>query len=251
MEIVVGYWSPGFMACGAFALLLGFHVTAERYAGSFATRLVAVLARILIPVYAIGAGMLFASVLFEDGLGAMLGSGPQIIIGGLQDAAAQSDRITQVFESVIKPLGVNAFAIGFGAIAIVNLLCTHHWLGDIKANLENIQRIRGDWQSFAQDQSIIKTCNAAYVDNSYAIGDLMLWDDDRIALETSTQALDAIDRGREPHRMAIKEVRYRSQEATAFELNDGLDLKAIEKDLARLDSITIESILKTLKPFIK
>jgi len=239
-------WSPGLMACTGLIMIIGFHLHAKDNPDNFSVRFVDKAAALLIPVYLVGMGLLVASVLYKDGLSEMIAPEAQIVIGQISQAV-ENGVIDTIFANVTNPLAVLVSSLGIGGLAIMNIFVAHRLLTMITKNLNEMVTATQKAKETIKDHKIILRTQADYAALEGEENDLLMRDDNYIALSITGIVLAEISQALLPHKQWLKENEY-GHPTSRFEAGEPVDAKRVAKDVAKIGAITQQDILSALKP---
>lgn len=122
-------WSVALLALTGVLMALALHLHASEHPDSFAVRILRQSVSVLVPLYALGAGLALAAILYFDGADALFNANTTAEL--FATAAQQSG------SSLIGALVSNfalIFVLGCGGLAIINLYIFHKLLCLITAN---------------------------------------------------------------------------------------------------------------------
>lgn len=248
------YWSPALMATSALLITLAFHILVKFYGSRNLNFWIRRLATFCIPIYVLGAAFLLAAILYQDGLGAILES-EQDWLGGFansnsvgQDSPSEEGWLTTVIEHILNPLAVLGFMLGIGGLAIINLFNSHHWIQSLGDISHDLFATYGEVRHFYHHYHIIQQCNDDIVMNYAELHMLKQLHEDQLILNTALEVVNAIQDALQPHKNALNVHRYQMT-GSDFQPVENLDIKAIQKDITRLDNISLSEIEKMLKPY--
>jgi hypothetical protein len=241
-----GQWSVGLLALTGTLMMLGFHVYAEGHPNTLSVRLIDRCAGIILPIYALGAGLAVASLIYFNGADALvtqaadssrdLFSGPSIKAG------------TPMVDSLIASFPV-IFAIGCGGLAIVNLMVSHRLMGAIWAN---VQRIAADWHAASEAKAAITAIRAAqrqFSELAQKRDALLAVDARSHEVAAAHEILGAISTAINPYEtwLTNQHVRGGTPENRLALPQSNLDPKELAKRVAALRAITPKSILASVR----
>jgi len=129
------HWSVDTFAVTGCLMMLGYHILAHDRPGALPVRLIRACAGTLLPVYALGAGLAVASVVYFGGADALV----QQAADASRDlfTAAEPAAFAPLFDKFIAGFPV-VFSLACGALVVVNLHTAHRLVTLITANLEQI-----------------------------------------------------------------------------------------------------------------
>lgn len=241
-----GYWSATTMAFTGILMIIGFHVLAHNRPKNAAVIIVNFLATVLVPVYALGLGLLVMAILFSDRLADMIASVPEFTLGAAAEVAQES-WLDFAFEYIGNPAAVGIFCIATGGLAIVNLFISHHLISAITKGVTVIFERRTRYGEAKQDYAIILESQKQF--NSISSKRVMLAGigTEHLASEIAAEVLVTIQDAVGPHKEALKKMEYQG-EPSRFALPDAAwpDPKQIAGDIAKIEAITVDDIFKSL-----
>lgn len=240
------YWSPTLMGFTAAIMITGFHVLAKDKPHNLAVIFVERSVGILIPIYLVGLGLLIASILFGDGLSAMIEADTPIMIGVIPEVIEQG-WIDTFFANVTNPLAVLAFSLGIGGLAIVNIFIAHKLLVMITANVDDLFGRLSRAKAAIKDHQIILHAQKTYAALGSEINDLLIWDDNYIRMIIANEVMSTISDALLPHKKKLQDTQY-SEEFRFETPHQKVDAKQVAKDIAKIEAIRLQDIMSAMNP---
>ncbi len=240
-----GYWEPGLMALSALSVIAGFHLLAKVKPNNLAMRIVESAVQVLIVLYLIGIGFLVAAILYTDGLGEMVQVPDAWSLGTLAESVEQS-WLDSVFEQVANPMAVLVLALGLGGLAVINIFVAHRLLVLLTANLTDLVGRVSRLRAALKDHAVIRRTQRDYARLGVELDALDARDDTQLRLAIASRVIAVIADALLPHRKWLSERAHASQ--SRFEADDPADPKQLAKDIARIEAISLEDVLKALSP---
>ncbi len=234
------------MGFTAAIMIIGFHVLAKDKPHNVAVRFVEKTVGILIPTYLVGLGLLIASILFGDGLSAMIEADIPIMIGVIPEAIEQG-WIDAFFANVTNPLAVLAFSLGIGGLAIVNIFIAHKLLVMITANVDDLFGRLSRAKAAIKDHQIILSAQKTYAALGSEINDLLIWDDNYIRIMIANEVMSTISDALLPHKKKLQDTQY-SEEFRFETPHQKVDTKQIAKDITKIEAIRLQDVMSAMNP---
>ena len=240
-----GYWQPGLMALSALSVIVGFHLLTKLKPQNLAVRIVESAVQVLIVLYLFGVGFQIATILYADGLGEM-SRVPETLSFGSLDVPVEQGWLDRVFEQVANPMAVLALALGLGGLAVINIFVAHRLLVLLTTNLADLVGRVSRLRAALKDHAIIRQAQRDYAGLGVELDALDARDDTQLRLSIASRVIALIADALLPHKVWLSERAHASQ--SRFEADDPVDPKQLAKDIARIETISLDDVLKALSP---
>ncbi len=242
------YWSPHVMAFTGILMIIAFHVIASENPDHVAVRWVGRIAGLLIPVYAIGLGLLLAAILFSDGLSGMI-SVPGEFSLTVQEVteAARGNWLEWLFEQVTNPLAITVFALAVGGLAVVNLHLSHHLINRIARGVTDLYYRHTRLTEVLDGYAVVQRSQRRYQELAHERETIARIDDEALATELATDTLAVMQEALSPHKCLLKDLEY-APDPSRLVIPEYLppNPKQLARDIAKIDAVGVEEILKVL-----
>lgn len=245
------YWSPGLMSLTAFVIVLGFHLLSHDNPNNIALRFINACSQWIIIFYVIGAGLVLTGLMIGDGLSEIFDTG-SITLSSL-DPSNDANGIESAFINLAHPFASILFSLGIGGLAIINIFAAHRLISKIaKKLLPAFSGIKTAKETQAQ-YKIAMDEEQTYLDDDDKLNDpVWLNIEDHIAQQSASDILATINKALTPHEEYLKEKLLSPEQEKPIigdgEANDEVDLKQLEKMIARIRAIDEATILKAISP---
>ena len=238
-------WSPHLMAFSGLLMIAAYHLLAKSRPNNIAVMIVERLAVVSILIYAIGAGLFVASILYADGLGEIIEPLPSIGFGQIE-TALEVGWIDALFEDVTNPLAVVALSAGIGSMVIVNLFISHHLLSFLDKTTRSIYERTSEYRNVTREFKVVQKTQEAFREISDEIEELKHQDRNFQILHIASDAQDAISRGLFPHKSFVKENDH-GLERSSLDPELPANPDKVAKDIAKIEAITLEEIMEAMR----
>lgn len=240
-----GYWNTHLMAVTGILFIIGFHVLAYNQPDNLAVRVVNLISVVFLPLYALGLGFLIMSILYEDGLAEMIAAAQEFTLF-VAEVVIPKGWLEMFFETFASPVSVLLFALATGGLAVVNLFVSHHLITAITKGVRTIYQRRVRFRDAKDDYHIVLESQEQFQDLAAQRSILAGITADDIARDISAEVVLAIQSGLAGHKQVLKQMEY-GQEPLSF-LPSGVmpDAKQLAKDVAKIDAISGNDILKAI-----
>ncbi|GAB2695103.1 hypothetical protein [Aliiglaciecola aliphaticivorans] len=243
------YWSPWIMGFSSLIIVLGLHFLAMKHPDHQALATLERIAGGLMLIFLIGIGLLLAAMLYQDGLGDILGE--EISLPPLGDDIPTSSLGAMVWldalmRNIGNPLATLAFSLGIGSLTLMSVFVTHNALNfgqqcftnlfvRINMRKEDIQ----DLQTFLSAQHDYETMQQAL---------LLCYrrDNETLLHDIADEALTAHHEGLAPTARALSDARLMARDIP-FADKPNLDIKEMEKRLNALNATSYDDLIKLIK----
>ena len=244
-----GYWSANVMACSGLLVIVGFHVLARQNPQHRAVVWISRIAGVLIPVYAVGVGLLLASILFSDGPSGMFAD-PTSFSFFEAEAATESVRgnwLEWAFENLTNPLAVLIFSLAVGGLAILNLFLSHHLITAITHSMTSVYHRFTCALDARQNYAAVREAQKRFLELAHERREIALLDDEALAAEIAIEALAAIQEALSPHKCLLKDLEY-AAEPSRLVVPEHIPPKPkqLARDIDKIDAISVTDIFEAL-----
>lgn len=238
-------WSTTILALTGVIMVLALHLRAKENPEALPVRLLAKGVDILLPVYALGAGLMISGILFFDGADGMFASAADGL-SVLRGEVAQRPALLQFFERVLAPTFSLLFVLAAGAVAVISLYVGHRSMVTITDNVRDFAGRVSDAKAAIAAHEVILECQKAHRE---IVRDLQIMD--RVSRSDVNADLVAevgarIDSGIKPYQLWVNDQRMGAPRSP-FEGRVALDVDAVEKRLRAIESIKPQEIAAALR----
>jgi hypothetical protein len=238
-------WSINLLALTGTLMMAGFHVYARQHPRSAAVRLIERCTGLFLPVYALGAGLAVASIIYFDGADSLVtqaAESSQDLFAAADQAASPSfDRLLSLFPVV--------FSLGCGGLAIINLFVAHRLIEEIGTRAARAWR-----RALAglEAHAAIKTVRAAqrrHADLMARRNALAAMGEAEHRQAVANDVIDAINAAVRPYENHLIDLRIRGNGPdNRFAVQpSNIDPKELAKRVNALRAITMKSVLAALR----
>jgi len=241
-----GQWSVNLLALTGTLMMLGFHVYAEAHPHALSVRLIDRCAGVILPVYAVGAGLAVASLIYFNGADALVSQAAEssrelFAAPSIKAGSPLLDRLIASFPVV--------FAVGCGGLAVVNLMVSHRLMSAI---WPNVQEMTADWHAAweaREAMAVIRTAQARYAELNQQRDPLLAVDQRGHEVAAAHDIVSAINTAIRPYETWLTDQQVRTGAAdNRFTVpQSNLDPKEMAKRLGAFRAITSKSILAALR----
>lgn len=235
--------SPSVLALTGCVMVLALHLRAAMKPDSLPARVLERAVDILLPLYMIGAGLMFAGVLFFNGADGMFAPS-----GGSLDlfttANPETPVLTWLFERGVAPLISVLFTLGAGAVVVITVFVGHRCLTRIKDYTNDLWgRVRDAREAVAAHAEITR-CQEDY---RAARGELH----EHAAAHVQHTALAAeigsvIAEELRPFQLFINDRRI-NPDPNPYEPHHDLDVDEVARRVRAIESITPDEIMAAMR----
>lgn len=242
----VAQWSVNLLALTGTLMMLGFHVYAEGHPNALSVRLIDRCAGLILPVYAVGAGLAVASLIYFNGADALVSQAADA--SHELFAAPEVKAGSPVLDRLIASFPV-VFAIGCGGLAVVNLMVSHRLMGAI---WPNVRKIAADWHAASEARAamaVIRSSQARFAELTQQRDALLAVDQRGHEVAAAHEILNAISTAIRPYEtwLTDQQVRGGAVDNRFTVPQSNLDPKELAKRMVTLRAITPKSILASLR----
>lgn len=131
--------SVAILAMTGFVALMMLHVRMAQAKGTWPERLIRILVDLLLPVFLLSAGLLFACMVYDDGLGALIGADHALLtavngfLGNETTGLARSEASLAI--EVVKPWIGLVFLVGIAGLSLFSIFASHYFIDQVIVNL--------------------------------------------------------------------------------------------------------------------
>jgi len=235
--------SPSILALTGCLMVIAMHLRAAMKPDSLPVRVLERAVDILLPLYMIGAGLMFAGVLFFDGADGMFASSG----GGLDlftPAETEAPLITTLFERGIAPAISVLFTLGAGAVVVITVFVGHRCLTRLKEYAHDLWgRISDAREAVAAHREIVSG------QEDYRAVRAELLGQSSAQVEQSALAAEiasVIGEELRPYQLFINDRRI-NPEPNPYEPQRELDVDEITRRVRAIESITPSEIIAAMR----
>lgn len=242
-------WSVALFAMTGVLMALAFHLYASEHPNVPAVRLLQLSVNILVPLYALGAGLALAAILYFDGADALF-KAPSAASMELFSAAAEESG-SPLLEKLVANFAL-VFVLGCGGLAIITLYIFHKLASIITRNIRSLAQTAFTFRTAREAMKTIRECDREYASLSRQHEELSAHDPriSELSFASSIAAfiqaeLISIEERHLPHQFKIKapECRFLPHDESS-----SVDLKAIERRVAAIRAIDAKTITAAFHP---
>lgn len=242
-------WNPVIMGLSAFVLVLGFHYMIESKSGQKSKRFIEWLAAKVIPIYAIGFGLVVVLLLLKDGLIEIIKPDEDTIelIESVTAMPESGDWLSHIIAHLVSPVAALCFAIGVGTLAILNVFVGHRALNKVKALLqviENKSQIKCDADRLNTKLSELET---ALKNRQEALAAALLNDDDAIANDLAAEIHGTLQAALMRPQMWLEKQGQAGQAIFGQQATPNPRLNIVTERVKALEAMTTEKIIQFIK----
>lgn len=234
--------SPSILALTGCVMVLAMHLRSAMKPDSLPVRVLERAVDILLPLYMIGAALMFAGVLFFNGADGMFASSS----GSLNIfAAPESDTplLTRLFERGVAPLISVLFTLGAGAVVVITVFVGHRCLTRLKDYTGDLWGRIADARDAVAAHAEIVAQQEAY---RIARGRLMELTEGSVQhAALAAEIGSVIDEELRPYKLFILDRRV-SPEPNPYEPQRELNVDEIERRVREIEAITPEEIIAAM-----
>lgn len=237
-----GYFSPETLALSTVIAVLAIHFLAHGTKDSRIVRVIDAIAAKMVLVYAVGLGMVFASLLFVYLLDLL----PEPELDLLLDAPLEHSQhwVETVMNSYASPLAVLLLSAGVGALIIINIFVAHHAISKAVMYFSESQRrskaLKADLADYHTYINAEKHCARLQAELEREI----CRDDERLKEETAHDFLNALDGPLRKAEISLNQLQLGTQTFPGDE--PPINPKALEKRVSALRAITLDTLKKQM-----
>lgn len=240
-----GVWSTPVLALTGTIVVIGFHLRATAAPESHPVRIMDRLVDVLMPVYVLGAGLMFAGILFFDGANGIFASASSLTLFGA-DAATERPLLSSLFEQHLAPLIAALFSLAAGSVVAIGVYVGHRCLSKVRDYIGDLfGRVRDAKEAIAAYKDI-QDCQREYAE---LVGELNQVERARGARLIPTLVAEIAGRISDallPFKRWVAEKRINPQ-PSPYAAEPDLDVDEVEMRIAAIDSITPEEITAALR----
>lgn len=239
--------SPAVLALTGVVMVIALHLRAAMKKDSLPVLLLERAVDILLPLYVLGAGLMFAGILFFDGADGLLAPATEgfSIIGSAPEEAS-APLLTRLFSHTVAPLISVAFSLGAGAVVVVTVFVGHRCLSLLaEYGFDLDERVRRAKSAIEAHKEIL-TAQEEYrrINGELtALEEAATRDIDR---ELAAELGGICSEGIVDYQRHINNRRI-NPEPNAFEPRRELDLGELEARVRDIESITPAEIIAALR----
>ena len=242
-------WNPFIMGLSALVLVLGFHYMVETKTGQKAKGFIDWLAAKVLPIYAIGFGLVVLLLLLKDGLLAMLQADDEVfeLVDTLSTAPASGDWFSTIIAQFVTPSAALAFAVGVGTLAVINIFVAHSALGKIKSLINQLNHKRHIKRESDIAKATIKALAQQLTDKQDALDEALQQDENTIAAELAADIHATLQEAMLRPQLWLE--RAQNPQHACFEQKKPPHprLKSVEARVQSYEALTLEAIIAQLQ----
>jgi hypothetical protein len=235
--------SPSVLALTGCVMVLAMHLRAAMNPDSMPVRVLERAVDILLPLYMIGAALMFAGVLFFNGADGMFASSS----GSLNIFAApeaETPLLTRLFERGVAPLISVLFTLGAGAVVVITVFVGHRCLSRLKDYITDLWGRVADAREAVAAHAAIVAKQEAY---RLARGRLMELTERSVQhAALAAEIGSVIDEELRPYKLFILDRRL-NPEPNPYEPQRELNVDEIEHRVRDIEAIAPEEIMAAMR----
>jgi hypothetical protein len=238
--------SPAILALTGCIMVLALHLRADMKPDSLPVRLVERAVDVLLPLYMVGAGLMFAGLLFFNGADGLFSRGADSLdlFGDLAPAAPPL--LITFFEKGLAPVFSIVFVLGAGAVVVISVFVGHRCLVLIEGYIRDLSgRVRDAREAVAAHKVILE-CQEAYRETHGETLALTTLRERDLSAELVAEIASAIDVELRDSQLFINDGRI-NPEPNPYEPQRGLNLDEIERRVHEIESITPQEIMAAIR----
>lgn len=238
--------SPSILALTGVVMVAAIHLRASMKPDSLPIRVLERAVDILLPLYMIGAGLMFAGILFFDGADGLFSSATQdfSIIGTPTETS--TPLLTRILSQTAAPLIAVAFSLGAGAVVVVSLFVGHRSLSLLNQYVADLEgRVRKAKMATEAYRDLL-AAQEAYRRINGELSALEATASRDIDREIAADIAGIISDELHAYRTHIND-RHINPEPNPFELRRELDLHELESRVRDIENITPQEILQAMR----
>jgi len=241
------YWSAPLMACTGGIMMIAFHLLAKNHPEHRLVKLINRLSGAIIAIFAIGAGLYIAVILYNDSGGVAGSEVPQINFGEAVSAIIQRSLIDLVFDYIASPAAVLAFSLGIGGLSIVAMFIAHQLFSLITYLISEIYTRNKTLRLVLQQQRIIRECEKRLRELQTRDQGLLFQDEQYWRVQITDDVLDVISDHLMPHEQALQDFDFNPPEHR-FASDFSGQGKKVQAAVKKIRAISADDILNAMNP---
>lgn len=245
----VASWSVALFALTGVLMALAFHLYANEHPDARAVRLLQLSVSILVPLYALGAGLALAAILYFDGADALFtapaAATMELFSAGMQETGSP------LLEKFVANFAL-IFVLGCGGLAIITLYIFHKLASLIRRNVQDLTSLAFAAKTAREAMATIRTCDREFTTLSREREGLAAHDPraSELSFANSITAFIQAELAPTERWLLDQQFKVKTPECRFLPREDGgkPDLKAIEKRVAALRAIDARTIAVAFHP---
>lgn len=234
-------WSVALLALTGVLMALALHLHASEHPDSFAVRVLRQSVSVLVPLYAIGAGLALAAILYFDGADALFNANATAELF----ATAAQETGSSLISALVSNLSL-IFVLGCGGLAIINLYIFHKLLSLITANTTYVTERVLAAREARETMQTIQACDQQFAELS-SQREILIAQNPRLSefafanhiVSVIHQELAQAERWMTGQQFRLKPPENRF---VLSEQSEGVDLKEVQKRITALRAINAKTI---------
>lgn len=242
-------WNPTVMGASALILVLGFHYMLETRAGQKSKRFIEWLAAKVMPIYALGFGLVTMMLLFKDGLLYILQPEEDTLemLNTITQAATGGDWLGDVLTLFVSPAAALSFAIGVATLAVINVAVAHRAIGKVKEHLGVIERNTNIKRHADVIKAKLKALEAELKAKQQAMTKALINDEEAIAEELAADIHGTLQRALLRPQLWLERERSKRDGLFGVKAAPSPRLKVVAEKVKAFEAVTLEHIIDLLQ----
>jgi hypothetical protein len=239
-------FSPAVLALTGAIMVLALHLRAAMAPDSLPVRLMDRAVDILLPLYMIGAGLMFSGILFFDGADGMFATAADSFNVFGAPADNTPSLLTTFLEKAVAPTFSIVFVLGAGAVVVISVFVGHRCLLLIEASVSDLfGRVRDAREAVAAHREVLEH-QEAYRRTNGELQALTRARERDLSTELAAEIGSVIDDELKPYQLFINDRRI-NPEPNPYEPRRDLNLTELEKRVRAIESITPQEIMAAMR----
>lgn len=242
-------WSVALFALSGVLMALAFHLYASEHPGAPVVRLLQRSVNVLVPLYALGAGLALAAILYFDGADAIFTAPAAVTMELFSAAAAETG--SPLLEKLVANFAL-IFVFGCGGLAIINLYIFHKLASVLTRNVRDLTHAAFKFTTAPEAMRTIRECDREFAALSREREELAAHDPraSELAFASSIAALIQTELASIEQWLIAQQLKIKPSECRFLPQQEsvGPDLKAIERRVAAIRAIDAKTIAAAFHP---
>lgn len=239
-------WSVALLALTGVLMALALHLHASEHPDSFAVRTLRQSVSVLVPLYALGAGLALSAILYFDGADALFNANTTFELF----ATAAQESGSSLIAALVSNFAL-IFVLGCGGLAIINLYIFHKLLCLITANTAHFSEQFLAAREGREVMQVIQACDQQYAELS-SQREALIAENSRSSefafanhiVSVIHQELAGPERWMLEQQMRVKAPENRF---VLTEQRESVDLKEVQKRISALRAINAKTIVAAFR----
>jgi len=240
-------WSVWLFALTGVLMALALHLHASDHPDSFAVRAVRTSVVVLVPLYALGAGLALAAIIYFDGADALFT--PAASLELFSDAIQETG--SPWLESLAPPFAL-IFVLGCGGLAIINLYIFHKLASAIRENVDELSARAMAAKEAHEAMKIIRYSDQQLSELARHHAALLAQNPQAMELAVANEIIAIVHSELAPTEqwLLAQQLKIKAPECRFLPHEEavGPDFKAIEKRVASLRALDVKTVVSAFHP---